>query len=57
MKMKIFGLTFQDSLKANHKANITKMGPKKEVHLDKVHILQEIELIYTFNSLYNNFII
>jgi len=55
--MKIFGLTFQDSLKANHKANITKMGPKKEVHLDKVHILQEIELIYTFNSLYNNFII
>jgi hypothetical protein len=48
----IFGLTSPDSSINNPKVNTTKMAPKKEVRLDKVHILQESELfeITKFNS-------
>ena len=57
MKMKIFGATFLDSLKVNLKANIIRMGRKKEGHLDKVHILKEIDLTLTLYSLFYNFIL
>jgi len=47
MKMKIFGAISLDSLKVNIKANIIRMEPKKEGRLDKVHILKEIESLYS----------
>lgn len=41
--MRTSGATFQDSSIDNLKVNFTKMALKKEVHLDKVHLLQESE--------------
>jgi hypothetical protein len=57
MKMKIFGATSLDSLKVNLKANIIRMGQKKEGRLDKVHILKEIELNFALYSLLYKFIL
>ena len=57
MKMKIFGATSLDSLKVNLKANIIRMGQKKEGRLDKVHILKEIELSLALYTLLYKFIL